>query len=163
MAGSNGHIPDDPDLFVLDPNRLDMEWGLQARFYRREAEKLADLRKKLEEAKADRDVALAEMGQKVRSNPAVYGLEKATVDAVKEVVAIKTRKDEQKVIEAQHAYDVQRALVDAIDHRKAALENLVKLRLAAYYADPQMPRGVSPEEMEKAMDRRPQNVSGKKR
>jgi hypothetical protein len=38
------------------------------------------------------------MGQKVRSNPAVYGLEKATVDAVKEVVTIKTRKDEQKVI-----------------------------------------------------------------
>ena len=45
MAGSNGYIPDDPDLFVLDPNRLDMEWGLQARFYRKDAEKMADLRR----------------------------------------------------------------------------------------------------------------------
>ena len=163
MAGSNGYIPDDPDLFVLDPNRLDMEWGLQARFYRKEAEKMADLRRKFEEAKADRDVALAEMSQKVRTNPAVYGLEKTTEASVGEVVTAKTRKVEQSVIEAQHDYDVQKALVEAIDHRKSALENLVKLRLAAYYADPQMPKGVSPEEVEAAMDCRPQNVSGKKR
>ena len=148
----------EPDLFNIDPNRLDSEWLIQPRTYRKEAEQLAKIRRQFEMAKADRDVTVAETAQGVRRNPAVYGVDKVTEKAVEEIVTIKSREAEQKVIDAKHALDVQQAMIDALDQRKHALEDLVKLRLAAYYADPKMPSGIHPDEVKKAMDRKPVSV-----
>lgn len=135
------------DPFAIDPNRLDMEWLRQPEAYHREAVKLADLRKRLEMAKADRDVTVAEAAQGVRRNPAAYGLEKVTEAGVNEVVTMRCRNAEQKVIDAKHDHDVQQAMIDSLDHRKKALEDLVRLRLASYYAEPNMPAGVPPEKL----------------
>ena len=103
-------------------------------------------------------MTVAETAQGVRRNPAAYGIDKVTEKAVEEIVTIRCREAEQKVIDAKHALDVQQAMIDALDQRKHALEDLVKLRLAAYYADPKMPAGIHPDEVKKAMDRKPASV-----
>lgn len=128
----------EPDLFALDPNRLDAEWVEQPRLYHVHAVKLADARETWERAKAGRDVVTAELDRFVRRDPAAFGLEKVTESGVEKAVILQIRHKDatEKVITAKHGMDVMQAMVDALDHRKRALEKLVDLRLAHYFSEP---------------------------
>ncbi len=137
-----------PNIFDLDKDRLDEEWVEQPKLYHQQAEKLADARAEWERAKAERDVVTAEIDQDVRSNPAKYGMEKITEGAVEKKIVLQSRfsKANEKVIQAKHAVDVIQAMIDALDHRKKALESLVQLHLANYFSSPKI-RGDAGKEM----------------
>ncbi len=55
------------------------------------------------------------------------------------------------VNEARHRVDVVSAVVEACDHKRRALENLVRLQLSSYYASPKAPEDAKDrmEEVEK--------------
>ena len=144
---------EEPAPFDIDAERLDQEWLEQSRLYHQAALRLADARRDHEQAKADRDVTCAELDRSVRSQPGKYGLEKVTEGAVANLILLQPehKRATQKVIEAKHTADVFQADVDALDHRKRALENLVQLRLANYFSEPRV-RG-NPEETEKFRNR----------
>lgn len=149
----------EPDLFDLNPHRLDEEWLKQARYYHKYAVELADAREAHERAKSARDVVGAELALDVRSQPEKYGFDGPkgpTVDAVQQtVLTAKTyREADAAVIKARHALDVVQAFVDALDHRKKALENLVELRLADYFSDPRAPKGAERVTGERSFGRR---------
>jgi hypothetical protein len=46
---------------------------------------------------------------------------------------------------AQYNYDMTQAAVRAMDHKKTALENLVRLHAASYFAGPSVPREIGEE------------------
>ena len=130
----------DPQYFDLDKNALDEEWVQQVKLYHAAAERLADARRDWEHAQAEAKIAAAEVGKEARDFPLKYGLEKVTEPGIKEAITLskKSRDAELAAIEAQHAYDVCKAEVETLDHRKHALQNLVQLRLADYFAEPRV-------------------------
>ena len=48
-------------------------------------------------------------------------------------------------IDAKYEYDIAIGVVRAFDHRKAALENLVRLHSQSYFAGPAVPRNIAEE------------------
>lgn len=139
MKPGNG---DDRDLFDLDKHRLDDEWLLQPRLYRKWATKLADARQEVERAKAALDVAEAEADREVRADYAAKD-EKCTEATVKASVVLhpEVRRRRSELIDAKHHEDVVDAYVTALDHRKRALEKLVDLQGRDYFAEPAAPKG----------------------
>lgn len=134
MKHKNVEVP----LFDLDPARLDEHWTAHSREYHRYAQRLADARAEWERAKADRDVVQAELDRAVRRDPASYGVEKVTETVVERTILIQRgyQKAHDRVIEAKHTMDVLQATVDALEHRKRALEKLVELFLSDYWSQP---------------------------
>lgn len=151
------------DDFQIDVNRLDEEWVRQPELYRRYAEAAADSKRVHEEAKNDLSVIRADVEQMVRKNPESFGLAKTTEGAIKTAIDLneKVREAEEAVIEARHAMDVMQAAVGALDHRKSALGDLVRLFLADYFSKPQVDEGSKEavDDMEKRRTRRSQRRS----
>ena len=133
----------------IDEDRLDREWARQADLFHDAALKLADARLALEEAEAEFALVEAEQDREVRLHPQTFGLEKVTDKAVANAVVRSTPYGaaQKQVIERKHAADVLKALVDALSHKKAALEYLTRLRLSDFYADP---RNLGPREEREA-------------
>ena len=143
----------DQDFFVINQGRLDEEWLGQPKAFYRYALRLADAKADLERAKADRDVTAAEVDQEIRANPAAFGLgDKQTEAAIKNAGAVEVRiiKANKAIIKAKHEVDILQAAVDAMDHRKKALENLVHLFGMNYFAEPKAPKNAK-ERMQKVV------------
>ena len=157
-----------PSFYELDKYRLDQEWHQQPRLFWEHAEKAAGARKDWEMAKAAKLVAeadlekvMAELDRECRQSPSVFGIEKITEKAIESAILTskKYARAEEKVttaltavIQAKYGLDLADAACDTVGtHRKAALENLTKLQMSNYYAEPQLGK----EETEKVnkMDR----------
>lgn len=125
------------EFIDIDKNRLDEECEAQPGLVYTWGCKLADAKKELAEAQADLEVTKAEVAADVAANPAKYGLTKTTVDAV--AAAVTSSKDvkaaQGTVIDARHLVDVTQAAVNALDHKKRMLENLVDLHGRDYFSD----------------------------
>ena len=129
--------PDDFEILNIDQNLLDREWLNQPRFFFRYAKQLADARRRYEEAKANLKIVAAEADKKVRER--ATKMDQKVTEAI--VTATVQRRDdyreaEQAVFTAKHNVDVLDAAVTALEHRKAALENLVRLHGQNYFSTP---------------------------
>ena len=153
-------MKDDRELEIeldIDPNALDRECVKQPRLRRYYGRLLADARRDVAVAKADRDLTEAELRLKIRTKPNDYDLEKITEAAVGETVLTQPgyKRAARRVIDSQHEVDVlAESAVAAIDHRKKSLEDLVQLQLAGYYAEPRLPAGGGREAVERAVWRK---------
>ena len=136
-------MKEEPDFFEPDKHHLDTELVRQPQLYWEHAERLADTRRDHERAEAEKDLTWAELDAKIRGNPGDWGLDKVTESSVEQAIVRSTRyqKAVANAIDKKHDMDVAYAAVTALDHRKRALEKLVDLRLAEYYADPILPKG----------------------
>ena len=129
--------PDDFEILNIDQNLLDREWLNQPRFFFQYAKQFADARRQYEEAKANLKIVAAEADKKVRER--ATKMDQKVTEAV--VTATVQRRDdyreaEQAVFTAKHNVDVLDAAVTALEHRKAALENLVRLHGQNYFSTP---------------------------
>lgn len=122
----------------IDDLRLDQEWLRQPRLYLKYAEKLADSKRSLDEAKNELEVIRADVAKMIRTSPESFGLAKATEGAVAETMVRQdeVRAAERAVVEKKYEVQILEAAVQAIEHRKRALENLVSLHLAGYFSEP---------------------------
>lgn len=129
----------DSSFLDIDPLKLDEEWLAQPKLYFVWAEKAADTRQEVDNAKTAIDIAKAQTDSRIRRNPTKYGLKESPTessisakvlldDAVQEAV--------QAYSDARHNADVAQAAVTAIEHRKRALTMLVDLHQSGYYAEP---------------------------
>ncbi len=132
-----------------DPDALDREWVKQPRLRMHYGRMLADAKMDLAKSKDALEVVEAELDQSMRMSPKKFGLEKITEGAIKAAILTQSEYQEasQELISNQHAVDIMTAAVAAVDHKKAALEDLVRLRLADYYSECRAPEGAR-EEME---------------
>jgi hypothetical protein len=155
-------------MFDLNKDRLDEEWLSQSRLYYENAVKLTEARADYDAAKADREVIAAELSQDIRKGPSHYGLEKVTEASVTDVILLQqSHKDAVKVeIDKRREVGLLQAMVDALDHRKKALENLVQLDGRNYWMNslriPDDNNGVVRDRIERA-ERQAAFGKGKKR
>lgn len=137
--------------YEVDLNRLDGEWARHPKTYYEAALEAAEAREDYEALKADKDLTEAELDEAIRR-----GFEEAGAKYTEKVVAnaiIRSEKYQKvmnKLLKAKHRVDVCEVNVRTLDHRKSALENAVKLRLADYFSTPTVKEGIPlPEKVRK--------------
>ena len=129
---------------AIDPMALDEDWLAQPGLYMKYSVMAADANKRENQAKERLDVVKAELSMDIRKDPSKYGVEKITEDVVKSTILLqpKYKAASDELIEAGYEYSILQGAVRAFDHRKAALENEVKLWLGSYYSGPKEPRDI---------------------
>lgn len=129
---------------AIDGARLDCEWLRHPELYMDLVEAKVEARESLDRAKDALSVLRAECNAKVRRSPERYGIDgkategaiNAAVDEHPKIVAANAR-----LLELRREHDLVSGAVDAMDHRKKALENLVQLHLSNYRSEPRAKRG----------------------
>lgn len=132
---------DDFSFFEIDEHDLVKEWVKQPSLYFTWAQKLADARIEQDEAKSALDVIKAEASRAIRDDPGNYGFDKVTEAVV--AVAINEHPDVMEGVKAlyaaRHRQEIYQAAVNALDHRKRALEKIVDLHGQNYFSHPRTP------------------------
>jgi hypothetical protein len=128
----------------IDPNALDDEWLRQADLMRKYSVQVADFLQQKERAEEELNVCKADLDKDIRSDPDGYNI---TAPKITETVIINTiyiqavyRDAAEKVSDVTHEWNVAKAMVTSIDHKKTALECLVKLHGQSYFAGPKVPK-----------------------
>jgi hypothetical protein len=134
----------------IDPDALDVEWLGQPELMRKYAKHAADTKRVLDETKERLDVRKAQIEMDIRRNPDDYKLAKPTEAAIQSTILL--QEDYQNLVkeyqEARYENEIAISAVRAIDQKKTALENLVRLLNASYFAGPQTPRDLQKESLE---------------
>lgn len=125
----------------IDGEALDQEWLNQPRLVMQYTKYSAQKRKLLEEAKQNLDIAKAEADKKIRTNPEKFGIEKITETVVANTILNEKgyKQAYTEYLEAKYEADMAQGAVNAFEHRKSALENLVRLFGQQYFSGPNMP------------------------
>jgi hypothetical protein len=134
----------------IDESGLDVEWLNQPRLVFTYSEEVAKNKKRLDLKNEKLSILRAELDRKIRTNPDKYGIEKITEGAVSNTILTQEEYKEltREVIEVRYDYDMSRSALSAIDSKKSALENLVKLHGQNYFAGPTIPRNLNKEWLE---------------
>lgn len=131
----------------INPDALDIQWVKQASLFGEYCMEQAGARAKLDAIKERLDVKVAGLGLKIRANPATFGLDKVTEASVQAVILLDAEcaKLREEIAVAQYELEVMGAAVRALDQKKSALENLVRLQGQNYFAGPSVPREIGKE------------------
>jgi len=146
----------DESVLEINQLRLDEEWVNQPKLYLEYAAKLADARRDLDLSKSELELTVAELDADIRADPEGHDIgEKVTENAIKNCIPTLKRYQvaNNALIDAKHKVDVLQAFVNALDHRKRALENLVDLHGQSYFAEPRARKEEDREAMTEAKDR----------
>jgi hypothetical protein len=131
-------MPDYQNDLLINEHKLDEEWITQPSKMMSYAAELAQAIFNRNRAKENLDVVEASLDSDARQEPTPAGLGKATETAIKNW--IKLQETYREALEAYHDTDLEvnllQGAVNAFNHRKAALENLVKLFLSGYWSEP---------------------------
>ena len=129
------------ETLYIDKYNLDYEWQRQPMLYQQWANKLAEAEKDKDKLKLDLDIEEANLDRKNRRILASDG-DKVTEAMVKNAIMQDKNwfKSQQNYLNAKHNVKVIATVVEALNHKRAALENEVKLYLAGYYATPTIPK-----------------------
>lgn len=146
----------------IDCEALDVEWIYQPELMRRYTKYAAFTKQQLDAAKERMDVGKARIEMEIRKNPQEFGIDKATESAIQSTILLQEEYQtlSQNHINARYENDIANGAVRAMDQKKTALENLVKLLSASYFAAPQAVRNLSNESQEwlKEKERRMKNA-----
>lgn len=131
----------------IDETALDLEWKMQPMLMMKYCTHMAHAKKALDLATEKLDVLRAKLDKEIRLNPEKYGLAKVTETALENTILLQPEYEEanKEYIEAKYEYEIAQAAVRAMDQKKSALENLVKLLGMSYFAGPTTPRDLSKE------------------
>lgn len=162
MEKTEGEYLNYEEDVAIDSTALDVEWLQQPDLMRKYAKHAADMKREMDDAKERQEMVRASMDLQIRNDPARFGLDKITEGAIQSTII----QDPQytaatnKYSAAKYEYEVASAVVRAIDQRKAALENLVRLLGLSYFAGPQSPRDLHQEQL-KEKERKMKNAKVK--
>lgn len=128
----------DKALFEIDLNELETHWQDHPRLVMQYSTELADARLDLEEDEAELEAVRARADFTVRKDPQKFGQEKLTEPAIKGIVSKNkaVRDCEARCRKARHKVNMLSGILRTLDHRKRALENLVKLHGQNYFSVP---------------------------
>ena len=123
---------------TIDPHNLDLELMNQPVLFKRVCDEIEGCIRSRDAAKIDYEKLEAELFNKVRSDPAEYGLDKPTEKAVNCVVSTN-----EGILRSKRFLDLCNLHLDtakndlrAVEMKKKALENLVELFRAQYFSVP---------------------------
>ncbi len=146
----------------IEPGALDVEWVGQAELMGKYARHAAETKRAMDEAKEHLEAGKARLDLAIRKSPQHYDLGKTTEGSIQSTILLQPEYQAfaQAYIDAKYEYEIAIGAVRAMDQRKTALENLVKLLAASYFAGPQAPRDLSGEWV-KEQERKAQNTKVK--
>lgn len=132
---------------TIDENALDIEWLDQPALVLKYSQYAAKCKQLLDLAKENIDIKRAELDQKIRKNPEKYKIDKVTETAISNAILLDEDFQEIKneYIDKKYEAEMAQAAVWALQDKKAALENLVRLNGQSYFAGPSVPRDLSRE------------------
>lgn len=135
----------------IDESGLDVEWLRQPQLILKYSKIAAEKRKEIDLKKEALNIIRAEIDRAVRTDPEAYDIIKITETVVVNTIAEQPeyKAANQEVIEANYEYDMARGALQALEHKKTALENLVRLFGQSYFAGPTIPRNLTKEWEEK--------------
>lgn len=115
---------------------LDQEWQQQPLRFMEIATQAVESRRDAEQARIARDVQWGDLCRAARECPEKFGIGKVTEGQITEVVTRHPEmvKAEQAVVAAQYQQQMLDRMVQAMEHKKRALENLVTLYGMAYFS-----------------------------
>ena len=131
--------PEEFDILQPDKYKLDEEWVKQPKVFFDFALRLEKPKRKVAETSAALDIERAELDKAIRSNPAKFGIgEKITETVIAQTILLIASYQEKQnlLITYKYKQGVMQAAVNAMEHRKSALERLVSLQGQNYFATP---------------------------
>jgi len=132
------------DDMHINEDMLDVELLEQPTLMEKYSHLLAEAKLDRDLAKEDLELKKAEISLDIRDHPQDYKLEKVTDKAVEACVLMEEEyKDAVKAYnQANFEVNVLQGVVNAIEHRKSALEKLVTLHGQNYFAGPIVPHDI---------------------
>jgi len=136
--GSNPYL----EKLKIDKFHLDREWEEQPIKFWEMAESFVEAQAIRDLAREKRDVVAAEVEQRIRTDPSRFGIDKPTESAIKVQVILHPdmKTMEEEYLQAVADSKLLEVAIQALEHRKRALENLTQLFLAGYYCRPYVPQ-----------------------
>lgn len=136
----------------IDETALDVEWLEQPRLMMKYAQYAADCREEMERARDRVELVKAKLDRDIRAEPDKYGVSKPTESVVQSTITVQQdyQDAQDEYLSAKKEHDLARYACTAIEQRKSALENLVKLHGQSYFAGPSAPRDLNHERQEAA-------------
>lgn len=125
------------EMFPIDKYSLDDEWAGQPELFRVYAQSAADWQTEVDTKKDDLEVLRAELDARYREEMDAAG--KKVTEAVISSLIVRTedfQKAQKELRVSQNKLMSVKATVTALDQRKAALENLVRLYGQEYFSKP---------------------------
>jgi hypothetical protein len=126
----------------IEHDALDLEWVRQPQIYMKWAEKAAIADDTARQKKENLEFVAAQRDKHYRST-----LPKVTENLV--MASIKGDPEYQKALQkyndALYNADICKFVIRALDHKKTALENLVRMWIGSYFAGPREPRDLKTE------------------
>jgi len=127
--------------FQINTDDMVGEWTSQPRLVYKYNMKLSAAKKAVEELENNLAVVKAKKEKEIRNNPEKYGLIKTTDAAVSTAVTcdaevVETRKE---VTEARYKESVLWAACRALENKKTALENIVRMQGREMFSEPKAP------------------------
>ena len=149
---------------TIDPDSLDTEWLDQPRLMLRYAKHAAKTKQDLEREKEKLDIVRADLDKKIRVIPEEFGIVKLTESVITSTIITQEKYKEanEDYLEAAYESNMAQGAVRALEGKKTALENLVKLHGQQYFAGPSVPRDLSKEWEQKEKQRKVDEGVGKK-
>lgn len=131
----------------IDEQALDVECVAQSKLVMKYTRHLAWCERDRDRLKESLKLVESELELDIRLHSEKYGMEKVTDKSVAAIIPTqKSYKDTlENYLNAKFEYSVAKGACDAIDHKKTALELLVKLHGQGYFAGPNIPRDLGAE------------------
>ena len=129
---------------AIEPDALDLCWIFQPKYYAKWAELSADADKIVRDKKEQLDKISAEIDLEIRAS-AEGTSQKLTENLIRNKVITDKRYivAQVELNDAIYNANICSAAVKSLDHRKTALENLVRLWAGSYFAGPREPRDIT--------------------
>jgi hypothetical protein len=127
----------------IDESALDIEWLRQPYLMLEYGMYCADKRKEMDVYKEEIKLVEAKLDKKIRESSE----RKMTESELNRMIAMQPEYQEavKRYINAKYEYEIASAAVRALETKKSALENLVKLHGQQYFAGPKVPRNLEKE------------------
>lgn len=139
------------DDMYIDEEALDIMLLEHPQLMVKYSQLLSEARMARDLAKESLDLKKAEIDLDIRDDPEKYGLQKITETAVLNTILMEDdfQKSQVKLHKANYEVNILQGVVSAIEARKSALENLVKLYGQNYFAGPSIPHDLTQLRQEK--------------
>jgi hypothetical protein len=133
---------------LIDPDRLDAEWLRQPKLFSHYGQLHAKAKAAADRAKESLDLARAEVDAMIRKAPEKFGLGEKLTEAACSATILRHptyRAALDLFHSTREAEGIAFAAIRALDHKKDALENLVRLHASEYFAGPSVPHNLREE------------------
>lgn len=149
----------------IDKFSLDEELQNQASLFMQYVQDFAESVFDRDKVKQQLELEYAEIDEKIRKNPDLFGIDKVTETAIRSaILKEETYKEKQnEYFEAVKRANVLGGAKEAFSQRKSMLEHLVKLELAGYFAEPAVSKEVDEKAERKESEKVRKKLRGRRR